>query len=74
MKGRGGTNFQAPIDYVKEYPNYDGLIIITDGYAETPEVPPHLSTKLLWVIDNENSYKQNYSSLRKTGRVCLMQL
>ena len=74
VKGRGGTNFQAPIDYVKEYPNYDGLIIITDGYAETPEVPPHLSTKLLWVIDNENSYKQNYSSLRKTGRVCLMQL
>jgi predicted metal-dependent peptidase len=74
VKGRGGTNFQAPIDYVKEYPNYDGLIIITDGYAETPEVPPHLSTKLLWVIDNENSYKQNYSSLRNTGRVCLMQL
>ena len=33
VKGRGGTNFQAPIDYVKEYPNYDGLIIITDGYA-----------------------------------------
>ena len=74
VKGRGGTNFQAPIDYVKEYPNYDGLIIITDGYAVTPEVPPHLSTKLLWVIDNEQSYKQNYSSLRKTGRVCLMQL
>ena len=74
VKGRGGTNFQAPVDYVKEYPNYDGLIIITDGYAVTPEVPPHLSTKLLWVIDNENSYKQNYSSLRKTGRVCLMQL
>ena len=72
--GRGGTNFQVPIDYVKEHPNYDGLIIITDGYAETPEVPPHMSTKLLWVIDNEQSYKQNYSSLRKTGRVCLMQL
>ncbi len=74
VKGRGGTNFQAPVDYVKDHPNYDGLIIITDGYAETPEVPPHLSTKLLWVIDNENSYKQNYSSLRKTGCVCLMQL
>ena len=72
--GRGGTNFQAPIDYVKEHPNYDGLIIITDGYAPTPEVPPFLRTKLLWVIDNERSYKQNYDSLRKTGRVCLMQL
>ena len=74
VAGRGGTNFQAPIDYVKENPNYDGLIIITDGYAPVPEVPPHLSAKLLWVIDNEPSYKQNYESLRKTGRVCLMQL
>jgi predicted metal-dependent peptidase len=74
VKGRGGTNFQAPVDYVKDHPNYDGLIIITDGYAGTPEVLPHLSTKLLWVIDNEKSYKQHYESLRKTGRVCLMQL
>jgi len=74
VEGRGGTNFQAPIDYVKETPNYDGLIIITDGYAPTPDVPPFLRTKLLWVIDNEPSYKQHYNALRKTGRVCLMQL
>ena len=74
VQGRGGTNFQAPIDYVKEHPDYDGVIIITDGYAPTPEVPPHLKAKLLWIIDNETSYKQNYESLRKTGRVCLMQL
>ena len=74
VRGRGGTNFQAPIDYVKENPNYDGLIIITDGCAPTPEVPPFLRAKLLWAIDNEQSYKQRYESLRKTGRVCLMQL
>ena len=74
VRGRGGTNFQAPVNYVKEHPNYDGLIIITDGYAPTPDVPPFLRAKLLWVIDNEPSYKQNYESLRQTGRVCLMQL
>lgn len=74
VRGRGGTNFQTPIDYVKENPNYDGLIIITDGYAPTPDVPPFLRAKLLWVIDNEPSYKQHYESLRKTGRVCLMEL
>ena len=74
VKGRGGTNFQAPVNYVKEHPNYDGLIIITDGFAPIPDVPPFLRTKLLWVIDNEPSYKQNYESLRKTGRVCLMEL
>ena len=74
VHGRGGTNFQAPVNYVKEHPNYDGLIIITDGFAPIPDVPPFLRAKLLWVIDNEPSYKQNYESLRKTGRVCLMQL
>ena len=74
VQGRGGTNFQAPVDYVKEHPDYDGLIIITDGYAPTPEVPPHLKAKLLWVIDNESSFRIHYESLRKTGRVCLMEL
>ena len=74
VRGRGGTSFQAPVNYVKEHPNYDGLIIITDGYAPVPDVPTHLRAKLLWVIDNEKSYKEHYDSLRKTGRVCLMEL
>lgn len=74
VKGRGGTDFQPPIDYMVAHPQYDGLIILTDGCAPNPEVPPHLRTKLLWVIDNEASYKNIYDSLRKTGRVCLMVL
>ena len=74
VEGRGGTNFQAPIDYMVAHPQYDGLIILTDGCAPNPEVPPHLRTKLLWVIDNEASYKYRYDTLRKTGRVCLMEM
>ena len=74
IKGRGGTNFQAPVDYLKDHPGYDGLVIITDGYAPAPLVPVHLGTKLLWVIDNEDSFETNYKELRPTGRVCLMQL
>ena len=74
VEGRGGTHFQAPIDYMVAHPQYDGLIILTDGCAPNPEVPPHLRTKLLWVIDNESSYKYRYDSLRKTGRVCLMEM
>ena len=74
VEGRGGTDFQPPIDYMVAHPQYDGLIILTDGCAPNPEVPPHLRTKLLWVIDNESSYKYRYDSLRKTGRVCLMEL
>ena len=74
VQGRGGTNFQAPVDYLAKHSEYDGMIVITDGYAPTPEVPPHLKAKLLWVIDNESSFRIHYESLRKTGRVCLMEL
>lgn len=74
VQGRGGTNFQAPVDYLVEHPEYDGMIIITDGYAPVPEIPPHCKAKLLWIIDNEASYQRNGKALRKTGRVCLMQV
>ena len=72
VKGRGGTNLQAPVDYAVEHPEYDGLIIITDGYAPCPNTEL-LRTKLLWVIDNESSYKNIHENLRKTGRVCQME-
>ena len=72
VKGRGGTNLQAPVDYAVEHPEYDGLIIITDGYAPCPNTE-RLRTKLLWVIDNESSYKNIHENLRKTGRVCQME-
>ncbi len=74
VQGRGGTNFQAPVDYVVKHPEYDGMIVITDGYAPVPEIPPHCKAKLLWIIDNEASFRQNEKALRKTGRVCLMQV
>ena len=74
VQGRGGTNFQAPVNYLVEHPEYDGMIIITDGYAPVPEIPPLCKAKLLWIIDNEASYQRNGKALRKTGRVCLMQV
>lgn len=74
VQGRGGTNFQAPVDYLAKHPEYDGMVVITDGYASVPEIPPHCKAKLLWIIDNEASYQRNGRALRKTGRVCLMQM
>ena len=74
IQGRGGTDFQAPVDYLVEHPEYDGMIIITDGYAPVPEIPPLCKAKLLWIIDNEAQYQQYGKALRKTGRVCLMQV
>ena len=74
VQGRGGTNFQAPVDYLAKHPEYDGMVVITDGYAPVPEIPPHCKAKLLWIIDNEDSFRRNGKNLRKTGRVCLMQV
>ena len=75
VKGRGGTDFQVPIDYVVAHPDYDALIILTDGEAPMPKVPALLRTKILWVIDNaEYFYKRHYEAFRKTGRVCWMEL
>ena len=74
VQGRGGTNFQAPVDYLAKHPEYDGMIVITDGYAPVPDIPPLCKAKLLWIIDNEASYQRNGKALRKTGRVCLMQV
>lgn len=75
VNGRGGTNFQVPIDYVTAHPDYDALIILTDGEAPVPKVPALLRTKILWVIDNSESfYKRHYEAFRKTGRVCWMEL
>ena len=75
VKGRCGTNFQVPIDYVTAHPDYDALIILTDGEAPVPKVPALLRTKILWVIDNsEYFYKRHYEAFRKTGRVCQMEL
>ena len=57
--GRGGTDFQAVLDYYKEHKEYDGLIIFTDGYASIPEIPPN--RKILWVLRDIQCY--NYFTL-----------
>lgn len=56
--GRGGTNFQPPVDmFLKE--SYDGLIIITDGYASAPELPEKHHGRILWMIYGSSSDYQS---------------
>lgn len=71
--GRGGTNFQAPVDYAAER-DFDGLIILTDGYAPEPVIPEHFKTKILWVCESEDSYREHADWMRNSGRVCTMKL
>ncbi len=59
--GRGGTNFQAIFDYICDNSFYDGLIIFTDGYAPIPVLKHRINTRILWILDNEESYNQHQS-------------
>ena len=71
--GRGGTSFQEPIDYAHEN-GYDGLVILTDGYAPQPVLPDNMRCKLVWVCNNRESYETSHRWMEKTGRVCTMEL
>ena len=71
--GRGGTSFQEPIDYAHEG-GYDGLVILTDGYAPAPSIPDSMHCKIVWVCTDYISYKQHHEWMEKSGRVCTIQL
>lgn len=71
--GRGGTSFQEPIDYA-EANGYDGLVILTDGYAPEPSIPPHMRCKIIWVCESRASYERHHKWMEKSGRVCIMVL
>lgn len=71
--GRGGTSFQEPIDYAHEN-GYDGLLILTDGYAPVPKLPDGMHTKIIWVCQDKHSYDANHNWMEQLGRVCTMEI
>ena len=71
--GRGGTSFQEPINFAHEN-GYDGLVILTDGYAPEPVIPDNMRCKIVWVCNDQESYDNSHRWMEKSGRVCTMQL
>ena len=71
--GRGGTSFSEPIEYAHEN-DYDGLMILTDGYAPEPRIPDNMHCKIVWVCNNKESYEHSHRWMEKSGRVCTMEL
>ena len=71
--GRGGTSFQEPIKYAHEN-GYDGLVMLTDGYAPEPIIPNHMKTKIVWVCRDRRSYDDCHRWMEHSGRVCIMEL
>ena len=75
ITGRGGTDFQPVIDMVaKAQPAYDGLIILTDGYALPPQLPLHFKTKIVWVCPDRRCYDDGVEWMSQLGRVCMIEL
>lgn len=71
--GRGGTSFQEPVNYAHEN-GYDGLLILTDGYAPEPIIPDNIRCKIIWVCEDKNCYEQHRHWMEKSGRVCTIDL
>ncbi len=71
--GRGGTSFQEPIEYASEN-GYDGLLILTDGYAPEPMIPDNMHCKIIWVCQDKSCYEAHHHWMEKSGRVCTIEL
>ena len=54
ITGRGGTDFQCAIDYYETYPEFQGMIIFTDGYADVPKI--RKAKQLLWILTGKDEY------------------
>ena len=71
--GRGGTSFQEPVLYAAEN-DYDGLLILTDGYAPEPVIPDHMHCKIIWVCQDKDCFDRHHRWMEKSGRVCTIEL
>ena len=52
----------------------DGLVILTDGEAPEPVIPVGFNANILWVCESEYAYRQHSGWMKKSGRVCTMNL
>lgn len=57
LTGRGGTDLGAPLAYIDEHREWDGLIVFTDGQAPPPSPPRNRRTRVLWIFDCEENFR-----------------
>lgn len=65
--GRGGTCFQPVMDYIDAHRGYDGLILFTDGQAAVPSRPKNRRTRVLWLFNDEASWRAMHPRLAHIG-------
>ena len=72
--GRGGTDFQIVFDYLAQHRHYDGLLILTDGYALEPTMARGIGTRVLWVCESAEAYQEHHHWMEHSGRCCYLNL
>ena len=73
--GRGGTNFQPVIDFAAQRQNrYDGLLILTDGYAPIPILPQGFHLRIAWVCESREAFLKHKGWMQSLGKACYMNL
>ena len=72
ISGRGGTDFQPVFDYAKDHPEYDGVIILTDGYANHPQKKSGTKAKFVWVLPSEAEYNEHKDWMNESGKSCFL--
>lgn len=72
--GRGGTDFQVVFNFLseKDAPNYDGIIVFTDGECYTPNLKGINPADICWLIDSEKHYEGCKDNLSKVGRIAFV--
>ena len=75
ITGRGGTDFNEVFEYTqKTSPIYDGVIILTDGYASVPHrkylSDNYRNVKYVWCLNNEQNWKhfKDNEGFKKFGK------
>ena len=64
--GRGGTDFQCAVDYYERHPEYQGMIIFTDGYADVPKIT--IPKQILWILSSKQEYDHAREWIKKLPR------
>jgi predicted metal-dependent peptidase len=72
--GRGGTNFQPIFDYLQQHNDYDGLVVLTDGYAPIPTIHYPTKTRIVWICSSKENYGQHHEWMEKIGKACWMEI
>lgn len=70
--GRGGTNVQPVFDMMADHKEYDGLIVLTDGYFALPQIEGR-RPRVLFVLTSQEAYRDTHAELEKIGRACVIE-